>query len=207
MAIILGVFDLLAYAIPGSLYLSAFAYISHRAGWIDIANVLELPSVLLLIGVAIATFLLGQAAHPLGSLIDRLNPFGDADLSAEAKEAFLRRNPRASRRRFLQLDPFTLLAALEVEAGEAAADVSRLRSVGQMLSRSVPALALGTGIALVEIVTGRFALFAALTALVLALVGAGCLRQSATFRRWAIIRTYELAFWNDGVEARLADGD
>jgi hypothetical protein len=105
------------------------------------------------------------------------------------------------------VDPFTLLAALEVDDGEAAADVSRLRSVGQMLSRSVPALALGTVIALVEIVTGRFALFAALTGVVLALVGAGCLRQSATFRRWAIIRTYELAYWNDGVDARLAEGD
>jgi hypothetical protein len=207
MAIILGVFDLLAYAIPGSLYLAAFAYVAHRADWIDLAGVLQLPSVMLLIGVAIATFLLGQAAHPLGSLVDRINPFGAADLSEEARAAFLRRSPRASSRRFLHVDPFTLLAALEVDDGEAAADVSRLRSVGQMLSRSVPALALGTVIALVEIVTGRFALFAALTGVVLALVGAGCLRQSATFRRWAIIRTYELAYWNDGVDARLAEGD
>ena len=161
----------------------------------------------LLIGVAIATFLMGQAVHPLGSLIDRINPFGATDLSGEAREAFLRRNPSAEKRRFLQVDPFTLLAALEVDDGEAAADVSRLRSVGQMLSRSVPAFVLGAGIALVEIATGRYALFAGLVALVLVLVGAGCLRQSATFRRWAIIRTYELAFWNDGVEARLADGD
>ena len=205
MAIILGIFDLLSYAIPGSLYLSAFAYISHRAGWIDIAGVLQLPSVVLLIGVAIATFLIGQAVHPLGSLIDRINPFGAADLSDEAREALLRRNPAAGTRRFLQLDPFTVLAALEVDAGEAAADVARLRSVGQMLSRSVPAFLLGAAIALVEIFTGRFALFAGLTGLVLVLVGAGCLRQSATFRRWAIIRTYELAFWSEGMDARLAD--
>ena len=36
MAMILGVFDLLAYAIPGSLYLAVFAYVAHRAGWIDV---------------------------------------------------------------------------------------------------------------------------------------------------------------------------
>ena len=207
MAIILGVFDLLAYAIPGSLYLAAFGYISHRAGWIEASDVLTLPSVILLIGAAIATFLMGQAAHPLGSLIDRINPFGAANLSDEAREAFLRRNPKAQSRRFIQIDPFTLLAALEVEAGEAAADVARLRSVGQMLSRAVPALALGVLIAVVEIFTGRFALFAALTGVVIALVGAGCLRQSAAFRRWAIVRTYELSYWNDGMDARLADGD
>jgi hypothetical protein len=207
VAIILGIFDLLAYAIPGSLYLATFAYVSHRAGWIDVQGVLQLPSIVLLIAVAIATFLLGQAAHPLGSLIDRMNPFGATDLSDEARAAFLRRNPTAGRRRFLQTDPFTLLAALEVEAGEAAADVSRLRSVGQMLSRSVPALALGVLIAVVEIFTGRFALFAALTGLVLVLVGTGCLRQSATFRRWAIIRTYELSYWNVGMDSRLRDQD
>jgi hypothetical protein len=207
VALILGVFDLLAYAIPGSLYLAAFAYISHRAGWIEASDVLALPSVVLLIGAAIATFLMGQAAHPLGSLIDRINPFGATDLSDEARESFLRRNPKARSRRFLQVDPFTLLAALEVGAGEAAADVARLRSVGQMLSRAVPALALGVLIAVVEIFTGRFALFAALTGVVLALVGAGCLRQSATFRRWAIVRTYELSYWDNGMYARLADGD
>ncbi len=73
-----------------------------------------------------------------------------------------------------------------------------------MLSRSVPALALGAVTALVETVTGTLPLFAGLTGLVLALVAAGCLHQSAAFRRWAILRTYELSFWNDDLEARLA---
>ena len=82
----------------------------------------------------------------------------------------VRRTAIETPRRFLQLDPFTLLAALEADDREAAADVVRLRSVGLMLSRSVPALTLGAAIALVEIFTGRIALFAALTGLVLALV-------------------------------------
>jgi hypothetical protein len=128
MAIILGVFDLLAYAVPGSLYLSVFAYTSHRAGWIDVPSLLGLPSVLLLIAVAVAAFLTGQASYPLGSMIDRINPFGSIDLPVEAKEGF----------------------------------------------------------------TGDLPVFAGLTGLVLALVAAGCLHQSATFRRWAIIRTGEL---------------
>jgi hypothetical protein len=205
MAIILGTFDLLAYAVPGSLYLATFAYVSHRAGWIDVTSVLGLPSLLLLIALAVATFLTGQASHPLGNLVDRFNPFGSTRLSEEAREEFLGRNAVATPRKFLQLDPFTLLAALAVDDKEAAADVFRLRSVGLMLSRSVPALVLGAVTALVEIATGTLPLFAGLTGLLLALVAAGCLYQSATFRKWAVIRTYELSFWNDDMEARLPD--
>jgi hypothetical protein len=205
MALILGVFDLLAYAVPGSLYLTTFAYVSHRAGWIDVPGLVELPSLLLLAALAVAAFLTGQAAHPLGSMIDRINPFGSTELPEEAREDFLRRNATARRRRYLQLDPFTLLAALEVDDNEAAAEVSRLRAIGLMLSRSVPPLALGTLTALVEIFTGGSPLFAGLTGLVLALIAAGCLHQAASFLKWAIIRTYELSFWNDDIDARLPD--
>ena len=205
MAFILGIFDLLAYAIPGSLYLTTFAYVSHRAGWIDIPSLVGLPSLLLLIGVAIAAFLIGQAAHPLGRLVDRVNPFGSTNLAEEARDEFVRRSAITTPKKFLQLDPFTLLAALEADDREAAADVFRLRSVGLMLSRSVPALALGAVIAVVEIFTGKLPLFAGLTGLVLALVAAGCLYQSSSFHRWAILRTYELSFWNDDLDERLPD--
>jgi hypothetical protein len=204
MAIILGVFDLLAYAVPGSLYLGTFAYVAHRAGWIDAPAVLDVPSLLLLIALAIATFLTGQAAHPLGTLVDRRNPFGSAELPGRAKDEFLRRNPGAEPRGFLRLDPFTLLAALEADDNEAAAEVSRLRATGQMLSRSVPALVLGAAVALVEVFAGDLRLFAGLTALALALVAVGCLYQSAAFRRWAILRTYELSYWDDDMEERLS---
>ena len=78
MALILGVFDLLAYAIPGSLYLAIFAYASHRAGWIDVPSVLAVPSLLLLIAVAVAAFLIGQASYAARQHLDRLNPFGSA---------------------------------------------------------------------------------------------------------------------------------
>jgi hypothetical protein len=192
MAIILGVFDLLAYAVPGSLYLTVFGYASHRAGWIDVPSVLELPSLMLLIGLAVAAFLTGQASYALGSIIDRVNPFGSNALPEEAKKDFLLRNVDAASRRFLQLDPHTLLAALEADDSEAAAEVSRLRATGLMLSRSVPALALGVVTALVETATGSLPLFAGLTGLVVALVAAGCLYQWAAFRRWAIIRTTAL---------------
>ncbi|WP_448625304.1 hypothetical protein [Geodermatophilus sp. URMC 64] len=205
MAFILGIFDLLAYAIPGSLYLTTFAYVSHRAGWIDVPSLLGLPSLLLLIALAVAAFLTGQASHPLGKVVDRFNPFGSTEPSKEAREEFLRRNAISTPRTFLQLDPFTLLAALEADDREAAADVFRLRSISLMLSRSVPALVLGAVVALVEIFTGGLPLFAGLTGLVLALVAAGCLYQSATFRKSAIIRTYELSFWNDDLDDRLPD--
>ena len=205
MAFILGIFDLLAFAIPGSLYLTVFGYVAHRAGWIDVPALLTLPSLILLIAVAIAAFLTGQASFALGILIDRINPFGSDDLPGEAKEEFLRRNPIAATRRFLQVDPFTLLAALEADDDDAAAEVSRLRATGLMLSRSVPPLALGAATAVVELFTGETPLFAGLTGLVLALVAAGCMYQAATFPKWAMIRTYELSYWNDGIEAGLPD--
>jgi hypothetical protein len=205
MAFILGVFDLLAYAIPGSLYLGTFAYVSHRAGWIDVPSLLGLPSLPMAVATVVAAFLTGQASQPLGRMVDRVNPFGRKDRTEKAREEFLRRNAMASRRKFLRLDPFTLLAALEADDREAAADVLRLRAVGTMLSRSVPALAVGAAIAFVEIFTGTLPLFAGLICLVLALVAAGCLYQSAAFRTWAIIRTYELSFWSDDIDGRLPD--
>jgi hypothetical protein len=205
MAMILGVFDLIAYAIPGSLYLATFTYVAHRAGWIDAPSILGIPSLLLLIALAVATFLVGQAAQALGGLIDRTNPFGSAELPGRAKEEFLRRNPVAASRRFLQVDPFTLLAALEADDNEAAAEVARLRGTGQMLSRSVPALVLGVLTAVVEAVIGGNPLFAGLSGLALALVAVGCLYQAAAFRRWAIIRTYELSYWDDEMDGRLSD--
>jgi len=203
LAFILGVFDLLAYAVPGSLYLAAFAYVSHRAGWIDAPSLLDIPSLLLLIALTVAAFLTGQASHPLGSLIDRINPFGSIESVEAAREEFLRRNASAAPRRFLQFDPHILLAALEADDNEAAAEVSRLRAIGSMLCRSVPPLVLGASIAVVEVFTGSLPLFAGLTGFVLALVSAGCLHQAAAFRRWAIIRTYELSFWNDAIDRRL----
>lgn len=205
MAFVLGIFDLLAYAIPGSLYLSVFVYVSHRAGWIDAPSLLGIPSLLLIIAVTVAAFLTGQAAYALGNWVDRINPFGSDDLPKEAKEEFLGRNEAAASRKFLQADPFTLLASLEADDNEAAAEVSRLRATGLMLGRSVPALVLGAGTALVEVFTGGLPLFAGLTAVALVLVGVGCLYQSATFHRWAIVRTYELAYWDDGMEERLSD--
>ena len=205
MVIVLGIFDLLAYAIPGSLYLTVFAYAAHRAGWIDVPTVLQLPSLLLLIALAVAAFLTGQASSPVGRLMDRINPFGSNDAAVAAREEFVRRNPHTASRRFLRLDPFALLAALEVENREAAADVNRLRAISQMLSRSVLALALGAVTALVEIFTSSLPAFAALIGILLALVAAGCLYQSATFRRWSIIRTFELSSWDDDIDARLPE--
>ena len=134
MAIVLGVFDLLAYSLPGSLYLAVFAHVSHRAGWIDVPALVGLPSLLLLVGLAVAAFLVGQAASPLGSTLDRVNPFGATGLR-HRRAAVVRRVDRAgpgARRR-------------------------------------------------------------------------GCLFQSATFRRWAIISTYELCYWHDDGDTEVRD--
>src|SRR5215218_2230113 len=203
MSLILGFFDLLAYAIPGALYLTTFAYVAQRAGWIDVVSVLQVPSLLLIVVLAVAAFLTGQAATPLGTLIDRRNPFGSTGVPEQAKAEFLRRNADAAPRRFTEVDPYTLLAAIEVRDKEAATDVTRLRSTAAMLSRSVPALALAALVAFAEAFTGSLPLFAVLTGIGLLLVAAGCLYQSVAFRKWVVIRTYELCLWNDAIDERI----
>ena len=60
MSFTLSVFDLFANAIPGSLYLAVFVYVSDRLGWIDPTATQRLNTTVLLFGAALASYLLGH---------------------------------------------------------------------------------------------------------------------------------------------------
>jgi hypothetical protein len=161
MSFTLSVFDLFASAIPGSLYLAVFAYISIRLGWLDLGMVQQLNTTVVLIGAALASYLLGHIAYPLGLFMDRTLPPWIKGMP-EMGRKFLARVPVPKAKLLLRADHFLLLAAAEVRAREAAIEVSRLRSNGIMLRNTVPALILASAVSLVELLVGSNSSFAAI---------------------------------------------
>ncbi|SFB54583.1 hypothetical protein SAMN05216266_11846 [Amycolatopsis marina] len=153
-----GLFDLFTYTIPGALYLSAFAYLAGRLHWIDLGALGGGPLVLLVIGIVLASYLLGYLAYPLGARAERLLPRWR---SRNPRQEFLRRNPAARHRTFVKADAFLLYSALQAHDKEVAVDVTRLRTAGLMLRNSSPPMALGFVASAVELALGRNILFAA----------------------------------------------
>jgi len=74
MSFTLSIFDLFAYTIPGSLYLAVLAYVSDRLGWVALGSTQKLNTTVLLVGAALASYLLGHITYRLGQFIDRTLP-------------------------------------------------------------------------------------------------------------------------------------
>lgn len=202
MNLSLGVYDIFANAIPGSLYLLAGVYVSIRLGWLDVDDLLGIDTTVAIIAVVVASYLLGQILAPgLRNLVERV-PLWRAS-SGAARREFMARNPAMAARPFVNVDPFTLLAALRQESPDAAVDADRSRATGIMLRSASPAFVAGVAIALLEaIATRRLAAVAA--ALMLAVLAVLALREGQKFSRWAHIYTLECAAWLPEVDTRLA---
>lgn len=73
MNLSLGVYDIFATAIPGSLYLLAGVYVSIRFGWLDADDLLGIDTTVAIIGVVLASYLLGQILGPgLRKLVEQV---------------------------------------------------------------------------------------------------------------------------------------
>src|SRR4051812_18798677 len=70
----LGDFDIFAYSIPGSLYLALLLYVLDRASWIDLAQVGDLNSTVLIAGGLTASYLLGQLTYAPRRFLGRRMP-------------------------------------------------------------------------------------------------------------------------------------
>ncbi|SFQ59172.1 hypothetical protein [Amycolatopsis rubida] len=170
MTFAIGLFDLFTYAIPGALHLAVLAYLAGAPHWIDLAAVSRGPGVVLVIGVVVASYLLGYLAYPMGARAGRWLP---RRRKRNAREEFLRRNPSARGQAFVEADSFLLLSALRLHDADAALEATRLRTAGLMLRNSSPALAVA---------------FPALVA------------QGRLMSHWASVKTLELSFWVPEVE-------
>jgi hypothetical protein len=183
----------------GSLYLALLAYISDRLGWLSFGGVSHLNTTLLLIGVALASYLLGHITYELASRIENVLPSWKRGLP-DAKQDFPERVPGPKAESLVQVDSYLLQAALEVRAKEAATEISRIRAVGLMLRNSAPALILAFMVSLAELIVGANRPLAACSLVLFLLAAFAAMRHGWRLRQWAIIMTLERSFWIEGID-------
>jgi hypothetical protein len=202
MSITLGVFDIFAYAVPGSLYLTVLAYISARFGWLDPTKLLGSNTTLVLIAAALACYLIGHISYPLGRTVGHSVRVWWSDIET-ARAEFLLRVPEAKGRPFVEANRAVLLAAIEVRQQDASLEIARLRAVGIMMRNCAPAFALGSIVAAVEIVASNVHGFAACCSAILLLAAVGSEWNAARLSHWADMKTLEIAFWIPGIDENL----
>jgi hypothetical protein len=127
----LGVFDVFAYAVPGSLYPALGTYISGVIGWADVSRLVSLPTVLLAGGIFVASYLLGFVTYPVASGLDRVLPLRSR--SADARRSFAARTPAAAGRPFLAAGMALLRRRLRCGRTTPFKEIARLRAVAIMI--------------------------------------------------------------------------
>lgn len=194
MGVALGIFDVLTYAVPGVLYLALLLFVAHRLGWVDAGELEQVDTTLLVIGGAVASYLIGHAQYQTGRHADRvLGRRRRPGVVATARADFVRTTPRAAGRPFVQANPFVLLAAVEVRAPVAAVEISRLRATGLMLRNVMPVLFLATVVAAVEVVAGDNRPVALTCLVAFPPAGYALYREANKLREWAVTKTLQLA--------------
>ncbi|WP_307865728.1 hypothetical protein [Streptomyces smyrnaeus] len=198
----MGIFDLFTYGIPGALHLSLIIYVLARLNLIDLASLASAPSVLQLVGAAVASYLLGQLAYPLSALLDKVAPrwnwSGD-----HARLEFVARVPESRERAFVRADTSLLLAAAELHDKEAAGEITRLQGVALMLRNSALALVFALVVAVLELVLGSARLPAGGCAALLLVSLIAAIRHGRRVRHWDRLKTLEICFWIPDIDDRL----
>lgn len=192
MTLAVSFFDLLTYAVSGSLYVALFSYVAVRLHVVNLALVTSAPGLLAAILAVLVSYLLGYLAYPLGAAMNRVVP--DRRRRNPRKE-FLGRVPAAGGRDYVHANPHLLLAALELHNRDVALEVSRVRAAGLMLRSGAPALLLGAVAAILEAVFGTRPWLAAGCAVLLMVWSVSLIVQGRKFGRWATLKTLELCFW------------
>ncbi|MCK9902992.1 hypothetical protein CC117_28660 [Parafrankia colletiae] len=203
MNLSLGVFDIFAYSVPGSLYLALLLYVLDRASWIDLGLVGDLNSTVLIAGGIVASYLLGHLTYAPRRFLGRRMPLWLRP-GRGARREFLDRFPRAQSMAFVRVDPAVVFAAIEVKAPDSAVEISRLRASGIALRNAGLALLLSAGVAAIELVLGHERGLAAFCAGAFLAGFAGATRAGHELSRWAALKTLEVAFWLPDIEAALA---
>ncbi|MBO8196775.1 hypothetical protein JW613_00380 [Streptomyces smyrnaeus] len=202
MTLAVGIFDLFTYGIPGALHLSLIIYVLARLNLIDLASLASAPSVLQLVGAAVASYLLGQLAYPLSALLDKVAPrwnwSGD-----HARLEFVARVPESRERAFVRADTSLLLAAAELHDKEAAGEITRLQGVALMLRNSALALVFALVVAVLELVLGSARLPAGGCAALLLVSLIAAIRHGRRVRHWDRLKTLEICFWIPDIDDRL----
>jgi len=195
-----GVFDVFASAVPGSLYLAFFGYVAARLHLIEVGVVGRMPVLLLVIAVVVLSYLLGYVAYPFGQATNRIVPKRAKQCP---REEFLDRNPAARSRDYVRADPFLLLAAAELYDKEAAMEANRLRAVEVMLCNSAFPLGLACLASITELLIGSKPALSAGCAALFVVAFFSLIIQGRRLGRWADIKTLELCFWLPNIDDRF----
>jgi hypothetical protein len=198
VSITLGIFDLFAYAVPGSIYLGLGTYVAIRLGWLDGELLRHGNTTLLVIGGVLVSYLVGHVSYVLGRAAGHLHP-GWRDQMDAARATFVERVPAAANRAYVAVDRALLQAAVEVHHHDASLELARLRAVGLMLRNAAPAFGLAALASFVEIGTGRAAP-AAFAAILLTAAAIISFSQGHTLALWANMKVLEVAFWIDDID-------
>lgn len=199
MNLSLGIFDLFATAIPGSLYLLATVYLGVRWDWVDPDDLADIDTAFAIGGTVLGSYLLGHVFAPLLRQAVEMVPLWRQEPDAARRE-FVARNPDLAGRNFVGLNPFTLLAGLRQHANDAASEVDRSRAIGLMLRSASPAFLVGAAIAGTEGICGGSWLIGLTTGIVLVVMAGLSLREGRKFGHWALIHTFECAAWLPGAD-------
>jgi len=205
MSLSLGIFDVFTYTIPGSLYLGVVIFVVSKLGWADVGQLKSVPTLILVGGALITSYIAGFVADPLAEMLDRRLRISKAIYSTDVRESFINRVPSARHRPYVQADLHLLHAMAETNATDAASEISRLRATGLMLRNcSVPFLAACITSA-VEAADGDHILEATLSSVVFAAAALSGIRQGKCLRIWANLKTLEICYWIPGID-EMAQG-
>ncbi|MFD5075781.1 hypothetical protein [Streptomyces sp. NPDC058371] len=203
MTLAVGIFDLFTYGIPGVLHLSLIIYALARLNIIDLTSLASAPSVLQVVGVAVASYLLGHLAYPLSALLDKVAPRWNWSVE-NARQEFVTRVPEARDRAFVHTDASLLLAAVELHSKEASGEITRLQGLALMLRNSALALVFALVVAVIELVAGPDRVLAGICAALLLVSLTAAIRQGRRVRHWDRLKTLEICFWIPDIDDRFA---
>lgn len=202
MTLAVGIFDLFTYGIPGALHLSLIVYVLARLNIIDLTSLASAPSLLQVLGVAIASYLLGHLAYPLSALLDKVAPRWNWSVE-NARLDFVARVPEARDRAFVRTDASLLLAAVELHNKEAAGEITRLQGLALMLRNSALALVFALVVAVIELAVGPHRVLAGGCAALLLGSLTAAIRQGRRVRHWDRLKTLEICFWIPDIDERI----
>ena len=192
MSISLGVWEVFAYTVPGSLYLALGAFVASKLGWIDLSQLVHLPTILLAGGILVLSYVLGLIAHPVAHMIDWLPKRPRAK---EARASFIERTPAAARRSYVHADMALLRAAVEVKDKELSLEIARIGATWHMMRNCAVVLALGSAASIACALTGGDIVEALTACIVLAAGAAASVGQYRRYRRWWYLKTLETCYW------------
>lgn len=206
MSLSLGIFDVFTYTIPGSLYLSLIAYVADRLGWLSLGQLRSVPTIILVGGIVVASYVLGFIADPVAAQLDHRMRFWKALQDTSVRDLFARRVPGAADRVCVDSDPHFLLSAVEMKDKDAALEISRLRAVGLMLRNCSTAFLGACIVSVVEAAAGEQVPAAILCAAGFAAAMFSSLWQGKRLREWAKMKTLEICYWIPGIDESVQGG-